>query len=262
MKDLTACVVVRTGAEDATALAEATGLAEPSVASVCRPLVIGLLSVIDDPAVGVVAGSPRHAHVRVELLAPAPLDVDLQVTASLRRAARLGAADGLWIDVDVDGPGGGVLRSRHVVAADLNRRPQQRGSLPKQHRRLPGAEAAGSFSVTRAVLAAYRQAAADTSPAHQSGRVDDNDDNDEGDTGFIVPGLLSLLGSVAVLPGSVTVPTELRARFLRPLPVGAAAEVAFAPNRGERAWTVTAGDPARTVLAATATDLAKARTRG
>jgi hypothetical protein len=102
---------------DVVAGADAAALVHPS----CRPLVRGLLAVLEDPATGVDPASTRHAWVALDLLGPLPLDAPLAVTASLRRTARLGSGDGLWIDVDVEGPDGTALvRSRHVVAGDTS----------------------------------------------------------------------------------------------------------------------------------------------
>lgn len=257
MSPTTVRTVVRVSGDVAGELMDATGLAAPSVVTLCRPVVAGLLSVIDDPIVGVTSGSARHAHAHIELAAPVPLDVDLEVRATVCRAALLGAGGGLWIDVDVDGPAGAVLRSRHVVAVDLTDRPEQRGSLPSQDRRPRSAEPVGSFTVTGAMLSAYRRAAADTSPVHQPGPVDHPDEDDDG---AIVPGLLSLLASRSILPGPIVVPMVLSARFLKALPVARPAAVASSGSPTALTWTVTAGDPARAVLAAELSETTADRT--
>ncbi len=190
---------------DVVTAADAAALPHPS----CRPLVRGLLAVIDDPATG--ADGTRHAWVAVDLLAPVPLDVELAVTATLTGVARLGAAAGLWIDVDVDGPDGAALvRSRHVVAATLADPPAERGTLPPVPR--TDGDPTGSLTIDEPTLAAYRHAAGDTSPAHGTA----------GSDGPIVPGLLALWTALtAAAPGAP--PAHVEARFPAPLPVGAEA---------------------------------------
>lgn len=193
---------------DVVTAADAPALPHPS----CRPLVRGLLAVLDDPATGADPGSTRHAWVELDLLAPVPVDAPLAVTATLRRTARLGSGAGLWIDVDVDGPGGAVVRSRHVVAGTLAAPPAERATLPS----VPRADGppTGTIAVDAAALAAYRRAADDTSAAHADGAPDP-----------IVPGLLALWSALATAGPP---PTRVEARFPAPLPVGVAADVVVA----------------------------------
>ncbi|HEX7132050.1 MAG TPA: hypothetical protein VF228_05710 [Iamia sp.] len=178
----------------------------------CRPLVRGLLAVLDDPATGADPATTRHAWVEVDLVRPVPTDVALDVTARLRATARLGAGDGLWIDVDVSGPEGPVVRSRHVVAGRLDPRPDERGGLPS----VPRADGppVSTVAVDADALDAYRRAAGDTSAAHAEGAPEP-----------IVPGLLALWSAIA---RSGLDPTHVEARFPAPLPVAAEATVAVA----------------------------------
>jgi hypothetical protein len=191
---------------DVVSSADAAALVHPS----CRPLVRGLLAVLDDPATGADPTSTRHAWVELDLVRPVPTDVALDVTARLRGTARLGAGDGLWIDVDVSGPEGPVVRSRHVVAGRLDPRPIDRGGLPS----VPRAEGppVGAVTVDADALDAYRRAAGDTSSAHAEGAPEP-----------IVPGLLALWSA---LTGAELAPTHVEARFPAPLPVGAEATIA------------------------------------
>lgn len=176
----------------------------------CRPLVRGLLAVLDDPTTGADPATTRHAWVELDLVRPVPTDVALDVTARLRGTARLGAGDGLWIDVDVSGPEGPVVRSRHVVAGRLDPRPDERGGLPS----VPRADGptVGTATVDADVLDAYRRAAGDTSSAHAEGAPEP-----------IVPGLLALWSALAV---AAVAPRHVEARFPAPLPVGAPATIA------------------------------------
>jgi hypothetical protein len=185
--------------------ADVAALVHPS----CRPLVRGLLAVLDDPATGADPATTRHAWVELDLVRPVPSDVTLDVTARLRATARLGAGDGLWIDVDVSGPEGPVVRSRHVVAGRLDPRPDERGGLPS----VPRADGptVGPLVVDADTLDAYRRAAGDTSSAHAEGAPEP-----------IVPGLLALWSALA---RSGLDPTYVEARFPAPLPVGAEAAV-------------------------------------
>lgn len=210
------CVV---GAEDADRLSAAVygrRAARPDpTAPACRPLVAGLLAVLDDPDLGVVAGTPRHAWTDLVMLASVPIGVPLEVGATLVRTAALGTGTGLWIDVDVSGPGGAVLRSEHVVTATSHAPPGPRSSLPRPARTgLQGPRDLTDLVIDSARLDAYRTGASDTSTVHTSvlGPA-------------IVPGLLLLLASVARLPRVPDHPLRVTGRFSRPLPVGAAAVV-------------------------------------
>ncbi|HMJ78246.1 MAG TPA: hypothetical protein VK507_19855 [Iamia sp.] len=191
---------------DVVPSADAAALVHPS----CRPLVRGLLAVLDDPATGADPARTRHAWVELDLVRPVPTDVTLDVTARLRGTARLGAGDGLWIDVDVSGPEGPVVRSRHVVAGRLDPRPVERGGLPS----VPRADrpTVGTVAVAPEALDAYRRAAGDTSSAHAEGAPEP-----------IVPGLLALWSA---LGAAGLDPTHVEARFPAPLPVAAEATIA------------------------------------
>jgi len=192
---------------DVVTAADAAALPHPS----CRPLVRGLLAVLDDPGPGADPASTRHAWVELDLLRSVPPDVRLDVTARLRGTARLGSGDGLWIDVDVDGPDGPVVRSRHVVAATLARRPRDRRRLPTVPRPVHGTTEPGALVVDAATMASYRRAAGDSSAAHAE-EVDQP----------IVPGLLALWSALA---HAGLDPAHVEARFVAPLPVGAPAAV-------------------------------------
>jgi acyl dehydratase len=205
---------------DVVTAADAAALHHPS----CRPLVRGLLAVIDDPATG--ADGTRHAWVGIDLLAPIPLDEDLAVTPTLTGTARLGTAAGLWIDVDVAAADGTPLvRSRHVVAATLAEPPAGRGTLPSVPR--TDGDPAGTLTIDAATLAAYRQAAGDTSPAHVSEGVRPPTTRRARSGGPIVPGLLALWTAIAALDRH---PAHIEARFRSPLPVGTSADVVAADS--------------------------------
>lgn len=188
----------------------------------CRPLVTGLLALLADPRLGVHPGSPRHAWAQLDLLAPVPEAVALDVRSHLSRGGRLGAGTGLWIDVDVDGPDGPLVRSRHVAAARTIDLPDERNPLPPPPTMPTGeTDRHGPWDLRLDVdrVAAYRTGAADTSEAHADGPE------------AIVPGLLVLTAAVAAVDGiGVHLPVRLSARFVRPLRVGRRAAVTVASD--------------------------------
>ncbi|MGI8939960.1 MAG: hypothetical protein ACR2JF_17435 [Iamia sp.] len=207
----------------------------PGIVTACRPVVAGLLSLLDDPDLAIEAGTPRHAWIELDLVRPVPLDVPLEVTAALTRRAAIGRGTGLWITVDVDGPGGGLVRSRHVVAARRGVPPGPQAPLPRPSD-LPmadGPESDTELGIDAARVDAYRIGAADISPVHR-------------DEAAIAPGLMLLLAAVAAsggLPGPP--PWRAGARFVRPLSVGQPARVRSRSGAGSRrALRIESGDRA------------------
>jgi len=226
-------LTVTTTADEACRLARATGL-RPDVAAACRALVAGLIVVLHDPALAVEPGSPRHVHADLSMPRPVPVGAELEVTATPVRVARLGAAAGVWIDVDVDDVDGPVLRSQHVVSAQIGWAAEPGPPLSRAPRpSAPLGDEAG-LCIRRQALDDYRAAAADTSPVH-------------GPETSIVPGLLLLLAAAAAVRPDLAAPARIAGRFSRPLEAGTAATVRSRSGPdGDRFLVVDAAD--RTVL--------------